>query len=919
MKNNLSLQIKKTTILTILVFALSNLVNAQVFVATYPFASVTATSGTTDPTPVSTATGVVFGSVTSIGASTNSSAAGRFSFAGWGLGATASDNVYANLTGSISTSQYYEITITPAVGYSISLTDISFRAQRSGTGIRTYAVRSSIDTYGANLPASISPANANLSVETGNIFFWMLDATTSGQAGSFVTLGASHTNLTTPVTFRFYGWNAEGAGGTFSIDDVIFNGSANLTTPMPEINVKQNTTNVLNNSTYNFGTTPDGSSLISNFTIENNGTAPLQITSATFTGSTDFTVNTTLPLTISASSSTTFSTTFSPSSVGTLTASIAFDNDDSDENPYTINFVGNSIAAIPEINVMQNTNTFLSGSTYTFAPILAGNTSIATFTIQNIGGATLNITSTTFAGNPDISVTSDYSAPFSIAYGDFATFTATFSPSVVNTYSASITLSNDDSDENQYVINFYGEATAPFSEINIKQASTNYANGTTYSFGNKAVSSTTDIVFTIENLGNSVLNISTYTLSGSEFSLQGAMPTSVNAGATADFTIRFVPTSATTFSGSISLTNNDGNENPYLINFAGAGITAPSEINVKESGINYFAGTTYDFANRTVGTNSDVTFTIENNDSGVLLISTHTLTGSAYSIVGTIPSSINGNSTANFTLRFSPLTAVAYTGSLTLVNNDANESSYVINLTGNGIALPATPSLKINEIMANPSSGDDWFEIYNPGSSAVNLSGLYVSNSTSAKYKFVSGSPSIPAGGFVQVMANNGGQISPLEVNFTLSNTDEVFLYSYDGTTLIDQLAVTDAVADQSQGRVTDGGAEFMSFSTATPGATNTAGVGVVSVRELSKSEKLILAPNPSSAVFTISYANLSNEKTFAYRVIDITGKEVLSGNTNAVSGLNIYPVDVTSIAKGLYFVECVVGNEKVTNKIVVE
>lgn len=95
--------------------------------------------------------------------------------------------------------------------------------------------------------------------------------------------------------------------------------------------------------------------------------------------------------------------------------------------------------------------------------------------------------------------------------------------------------------------------------------------------------------------------------------------------------------------------------------------------------------------------------------------------------------------------------------------------------------------------------------------------------------------------------------------------------------------------------------------------------VNTTSISELVNGEKLILAPNPSSSVFTISYANLSNEKTFAYRVIDITGKEVLSNTTNAVSGLNIYPVDVTSIAKGLYFVECVVGNEKVTNKIVVE
>jgi hypothetical protein len=74
------------------------------------------------------------------------------------------------------------------------------------------------------LPASINPANATLSVVGSNVF--QITDNTSAQNGSTITLGTSFQNLGSPVTFRFYGWNAEASGGTFSIDNVVVSGTA---------------------------------------------------------------------------------------------------------------------------------------------------------------------------------------------------------------------------------------------------------------------------------------------------------------------------------------------------------------------------------------------------------------------------------------------------------------------------------------------------------------------------------------------------------------------------------------------------------------------------------------------------------------------------------------------------------------------
>jgi PKD repeat protein len=207
-------------------FFLPVFILAQPFSGLYNFVSVTTTSGTTDPTPPPTATGLTFGSFNAVGTPVNPNASGLFSFVNWAGGSTNGNDNYASLTGSVDTSEYYQVTLTPANGYAITISSVTFAVQRSGTGIRTYSVRSSLDGFASNITATINPANPNLSVQPGDVFFWNFDAVTTQQNGSRLNPGSSYTNIMSPVTFRFYAWNSESGTGTFSIDDVVFNGTA---------------------------------------------------------------------------------------------------------------------------------------------------------------------------------------------------------------------------------------------------------------------------------------------------------------------------------------------------------------------------------------------------------------------------------------------------------------------------------------------------------------------------------------------------------------------------------------------------------------------------------------------------------------------------------------------------------------------
>lgn len=214
---------KKTTLLFLAIIS-SFCAQAQLV---YAFDSVKTTSGTIDPTPLPTVTGVTLGAFMATGTPPNSLAAARFDFADWANGSTGGlgDTVYALMTGVVNTGEYYEVTITPQAGYTMTADSIKFGFERSGTGVRTYSVRSSLDGYTLNLPAVYGLPTTNVDVQPGNIFYLKRDITTP-QNRNIILPGASFVNLTTPVTFRFYAWNSEAPTGTFSIDNVTFIGSS---------------------------------------------------------------------------------------------------------------------------------------------------------------------------------------------------------------------------------------------------------------------------------------------------------------------------------------------------------------------------------------------------------------------------------------------------------------------------------------------------------------------------------------------------------------------------------------------------------------------------------------------------------------------------------------------------------------------
>lgn len=234
------------TLLSITLITTAIFAQAQSFTATYSFAATTASTGATDPSTPPSASGLTFGSFSAVGTSTSNGSAGRFSFNSWPiatLSGSTSATSYSAMGGSLSLNSYYEVMLSPTSGFSVTVDSVTFLSRRTSTGPRSFALRSSVDSYTANLPAFIVPTNTILTIAGTNEFFYTSDPATTSTYNSGNTIrtnAAGFIGFTSPITFRFYAWNSEQSGGNFGIDDVTFYGSASVVTSIATINFDLN-------------------------------------------------------------------------------------------------------------------------------------------------------------------------------------------------------------------------------------------------------------------------------------------------------------------------------------------------------------------------------------------------------------------------------------------------------------------------------------------------------------------------------------------------------------------------------------------------------------------------------------------------------------------------------------------------------
>ncbi|GGK16739.1 hypothetical protein GCM10007962_08760 [Yeosuana aromativorans] len=259
-----------------------------------------------------------------------------------------------------------------------------------------------------------------------------------------------------------------------------------------------------------------------------------------------------------------------------------------------------TIIPMPEINITGSGNSIVSGDITPSASDDTdfGNVDITigtnanTFTIQNTGTATLNLT----GSSPYVAISGTNAADFtvtgipstSIATGSSTTFTITFNPSAIGLRSATVTIANNDGNENPYTFTVQGNGTSAVQEINVLGNSNSIVNGdsspTTLDdtdFGNTDITVGSVVhTFTIENLGTVTnLNLTSgspyVVVSGvdaSDFTVTTIPTTPITASSSTTFNITFNPSSTGLKSATLTIANDDLDESIYSFDIQGTGV-----------------------------------------------------------------------------------------------------------------------------------------------------------------------------------------------------------------------------------------------------------------------------------------------------------------------------------------------------------
>ncbi len=508
-------------------------------------------------------------------------------------------------------------------------------------------------------------------------------------------------------------------------------------TPAPEMDVTGLGTSIADGDVApsvlddtDFGTLTTGMTESHLFTITNSGNLPLNLTDPspyiTITGSTYFTLTIvpSSPIAISGGS-TTFEITYAPILGGTHNATISIANDDSDENPYNFSVTGASTAPTPEMDVSGLGISIMDGDTTPdtiddtdFGTVTVGNVNSNTFTITNTGNLDLSLTDpspyVTITGSPYFSITTIPNNTIGMS-GGTTTFAIVYTPLAGGTHTATLSIANNDSDENPYNFSISGMGIGPEPEIGLIGLNNNILDGDNTpsttdgtDFGNLLIGSSTFTDFTIANTGSSDLILTdpspyvTITGAGAaQFTLTTA-PTSPipSSGGTTIFRVTYNPTVGGTHDATITIANNDTNENPYNFDITGfAAATLIPEIDVLGNNITIPDGDILpdtadgtDFGTIEIGTASTSDFTIENVGTGLLTLTgtspyvTITGTGASEFSVVTIPSNtITAGDNTIFQITYQPTTVGIHVATITIANDDADESPYNFDIIGEGI------------------------------------------------------------------------------------------------------------------------------------------------------------------------------------------------------------------------------------------
>ena len=436
----------------------------------------------------------------------------------------------------------------------------------------------SFSLAGAGFPITLSPNQST----TLNVEF---DPAAVGPASGQLTIHSTSSANSTEVV------NLSGAG---------------IAVPSPQL--------TLSTASLTFGNVTINSTSAQPVTLTSTGTAPLTVTSAALTGAGLSLTGATFPITLSPGQAITWNVHLTPVAAGSITGQLTVQSNSSANSAAKVSITGiGTVAPSPQLT--------LSTASLTFGSVTLNTTSAQPLTLSSTGTAPVTITSASSTG-AGFSL-SGTSFPLVLRPGQSVNVNVQFDPTAAGAVSGQLTIQSDSATNSKPVVTLSGTGTTPAvvdPELMVSS--------TTLAFGTVAVNTPSTIPITLSSTGTVPVTITSATLTGSGFTMSGAVfPVTLNPTLAVVLSVQFDPTAVGDTAGQLKIVSNSSTNTTIIIGLSGSGAAVSHQVTLTwdpgvstdpDAGYNVYratgSSTTYTLLNP--APNTQTTFVDTNVQSG---------------------------------------------------------------------------------------------------------------------------------------------------------------------------------------------------------------------------------------------------------------------------------------------------------------
>jgi hypothetical protein len=447
--------------------------------------------------------------------------------------------------------------------------------------------------------------------------------------------------------------------------------------PAPSMSLSDGSTSIANGGSDSFGSVIQGTTASKTFTVSNTGTASLTVSSISLPS--DYTLQTSLPLTVAAGGSTTFIVNLGTSSTGTFAGQMTMATNDQHNQSYNVSLSATVNVQPPVIEVFDGQNVVPNnpnGSPDSFGSTYVGTPIQKQFDIANNGSTNISITSGSLSLPAGYSLVGSW--PTTISPHGSIPFTVQFNAIAVGTATGELSFSDSDPGGSVYEFPITATATVPPPAIAVADGSSPLSNGGSDPFGSTVVGTPIQKSFSVTNTGGQTLTVSSASVPAG-FVVNSSLPMNIAPAESAVFQVTMQASSAGSSGGPLVIGSNASGNNAFTVNLSGT-VTGGASLEVFDGSTQLTNGASDSLGNVTVGSTASKTLTLTNAGGGPLVVNSASGSSGLY-VNASLPLTIPAGQCAQVTISDYVYAAGGIGGQVVFQTNDQSNPTFVVNIS----------------------------------------------------------------------------------------------------------------------------------------------------------------------------------------------------------------------------------------------